>query len=159
MRIRIVCPVSCAYEGDAAFVSIPSTDGEFGVLPAHSSEICTIDRGYVRVSDKAMGTVDHTFAVAGGYAQVADDVVTVLAERACDLATVDADKVKADIQGFEEKLGNLSEDDARRAYLYNESHGVSSSLPNSQDVLAFDHLRTSSCPGWLSHPGHAFLKG
>ena len=109
MRIRIVCPVSCAYEGDAAFVSIPSTDGEFGVLPAHSSEICTIDRGYVRVSDKAMGTVDHTFAVAGGYAQVADD-----------LATVDADKVKADIQGFEEKLGNLSEDDARRAYLYNE---------------------------------------
>ena len=44
MRIRIVCPVSCAYEGDAAFVSIPSTDGEFGVLPAHSSEICTIDR-------------------------------------------------------------------------------------------------------------------
>ena len=106
MRIRIVCPVSCAYEGDAAFVSIPSTDGEFG--------------GYVRVSDKAMGTVDHTFAVAGGYAQVADDVVTVLAERACDLATVDADKLKADIQGFEEKLGNLSEDDARRAYLYNE---------------------------------------
>ncbi len=106
--------------GDAAFVSIPSTDGEFGVLPAHSSEICTIDRGYVRVSDKAMGTVDHTFAVAGGYAQVADDVVTVLAERACDLATVDADKLKADIQGFEEKLGNLSEDDARRAYLYNE---------------------------------------
>ena len=101
MRIRIVCPVSCAYEGDAAFVSIPSTDGEFGVLPAHSSEICTIDRGYVRVSDKAMGTVD-------------------LAERACDLATVDADKLKADIQGFEEKLGNLSEDDARRAYLYNE---------------------------------------
>lgn len=65
-------------------------------------------------------TVDHTFAVAGGYAQVADDVVTVLAERACDLATVDADKLKADIQGFEEKLGNLSEDDARRAYLYNE---------------------------------------
>ena len=63
---------------------------------------------------------DSTFAVAGGYAQVADDVVTVLAERACDLATVDADKLKADIQGFEEKLGNLSEDDARRAYLYNE---------------------------------------
>lgn len=120
MRIRIVCPVSCAYESDAAFVSIPSTDGEFGVLPAHSSEICTIDRGYVRVSDKAMGTVDHTFAVVGGYVQVADDVVTVLAERACDLATVDADKLKADIQGFEEKLGNLSEDDARRAYLYNE---------------------------------------
>ena len=49
------------------------------LIHIYSSEICTIDRGYVRVSDKAMGTVDHTFAVAGGYAQVADDVVTVLA--------------------------------------------------------------------------------
>ena len=72
MRIRIVCPVSCAYEGDAAFVSIPSTDGEFGVLPAHSSEICTIDRGYVRVSDKAMGTVDHTWTseISGTFCSV-----------------------------------------------------------------------------------------
>lgn len=120
MQIRIVCPESCAYEGEAAFVALPSTDGEFGILPRHASEICTIDCGYVRVCDKQMGTVDHTFAVDGGYAQVADDVVIVLAERACDLATVDADKLKADIQGFEEKLGNLSEDDARRAYLYNE---------------------------------------
>ena len=132
MRIRIVCPVSCAYEGDAAFVSIPSTDGEFGVLPAHSSEICTIDRGYVRVSDKAMGTVDHTFAVAGGYAQVADDVVTVLAERACDLATVDADKVKADIQGFEEKLVICRRMMHAAPTSIMKSHGVSSSLPNSQ---------------------------
>ena len=120
MLIRIVCPESCAYEGEAAFVSIPSTDGEFGVLKGHASEICTIEAGYVKVCDATMGQVSHTFAVDGGYAQVADDVVIVLAERTCDLATVDADKVKADIQGFEDQLSNLSEDDARRAYLYNE---------------------------------------
>lgn len=59
--------------------------------------------------------------MAGGYAQVADDVVTVLARARLRFGDpVDADKLKADIQGFEEKLGNLSEDDARRAYLYNE---------------------------------------
>ena len=120
MQIRIVCPESCAYEGEAAFVSIPSTDGEFGVLPRHASEICTIEPGFVKVCDQAMGTTDHTFAVSGGYAQVADDVVIVIAERACDLATVDADKIKAEIHGFEDQLSNLSEDDARRAYLYNE---------------------------------------
>ena len=134
MRIRIVCPVSLAYEGDAAFVSIPSTDGEFGVLPAHSSEICTIDRGYVRVSDKAMGTVDHTFAVAGGYAQVADDVVTVLAERACDLATVDADKVKADIQGLKRSWVICRRMMHAAPTSIMKSHGVSSSLPNSQTI-------------------------
>ena len=74
----------------------------------------------MRVCDKEMGTVDHTFAVGGGYAQIADDTVIVLAERACDLADVDAEKVKVELQGFEDNLRNLSEDDARRAYLYNE---------------------------------------
>ena len=120
MLIRIVCPESCAYEGEAAYVSIPSTDGEFGVLPHHASEICTIETGYVKVCDNAMGTTDHTFAVTGGYAQVADDVIIVLADKAEDLADVDPQKVQAEIQGFEDKLSNLSEDDARRAYLYNE---------------------------------------
>ena len=134
MRIRIVCPVSCAYEGDAAFVSIPSTDGEFGVLPAHSSEICTIDRGYVRVSDKAMGTVDHTFAVAGGYAQVADDVVTVLAARACYLATVDADMLKLIFKVLKRSWVICRRMMHAAPTSIMKSHGVSSSLPNSQTI-------------------------
>lgn len=120
MLIRIVCPEHCAYEGEAAFAVVPSTDGECGILPKHANEICTITDGYVRVCDKEMGTVDHTFAVGGGYAQIADDTVIVLAERACDLADVDAEKVKVELQGFEDNLRNLSEDDASRAYLYNE---------------------------------------
>ena len=120
MLIRIVCPEHCAYEGEAAFAVGPSTDGECGILPKHANEICTITDGYVRVCDKEMGTVDHTFAVGGGYAQIADDTVIVLAERACDLADVDAEKVKVELQGFEDNLRNLSEDDAHRAYLYNE---------------------------------------
>ena len=120
MLIRIVCPEHCAYEGEASFAVVPSTDGECGILPKHANEICTITDGYVRVCDKEMGTVDHTFAVGGGYAQIADDTVIVLAERACDLADVDAEKVKVELQGFEDNLRNLSKDDARRAYLYNE---------------------------------------
>ena len=60
------------------------------------------------------------FVIAAVVGILSIKLVSWLAERACDLATVDADKLKADIQGFEEKLGNLSEDDARRAYLYNE---------------------------------------
>lgn len=120
MHIRIVCPEHCAYEADAAFVAVPATDGELGVLPRHASEIATIEPGYVRVCDEAMGEPDHTFAVTGGYVQVADDEVVVLAERAEDLASVDTDDVKERLAGFEEQLRNLSQDDARRAYLYNE---------------------------------------
>ena len=120
MQLRIVCPEHSEYEGEAAFVALPSTDGELGVAARHASEICTLGAGYVRVCDVAMGTVDHRFAVSGGYAQIADDEVIILAERACDMASVDADQVTEKMRGFEDQLSVLSENDARRAYLYNE---------------------------------------
>ena len=120
MRIRIVCPESSAYEGDAAFVVLPSLGGELGVLPGHASEICSVEAGRVRVSDTAMGTVDHVFVVSGGYAQITGDEVIILAERAADTAAIDVDAVRASLAGFEDELSNLSKDDAHRAYLYNE---------------------------------------
>lgn len=120
LRVRIVCPEHSAYDADAAFVSIPSSDGCLGVAPHHASEICTIDPGFVTICDEAMGHVDHTFAVYMGYAEVTSDEVVILAERAQDLSELDVEKVQADIQGFEEKLSNLSKDDAHRLYLYNE---------------------------------------
>lgn len=120
MMLRIVCPEKSAYEGEAAFVTLPTTDGELGVASRHASEICTLSSGYIRVCDTAMGTVDRRFAVSGGYAQIADDEVIVLAERAADVGSIQADQVQAKLQGFEDQLSVLSENDARRAYLYNE---------------------------------------
>lgn len=120
MHLRIVCPESSAYEGDCAFVTIPSSDGSMGVLPNHASEICTITPGLVTVCDAAMGSVDHRFAVWRGYAQVSDNQVIILAERAQDLADVDVEEVRSTLQDFEDKLSNLSDTDARRSYLYNE---------------------------------------
>ena len=120
MRVRIVCPEHLEYEGEAAFVALPSTDGELGVLPGHANEICTLSKGYLHVSDTAMGTVDHEFAIIGGYAEITGDEVVVLAARACDMAAVKADEVRAEQQEFEDQLSNLRENDAHRAYLYNE---------------------------------------
>ena len=120
MYVRIVCPEHYAYEGEAAFVALPTADGERGVAPRHASEICSVTAGYVRVCDAQMGSVTHTFAVDGGYAEITGDEVVILAERAEDMASVNADEVRERLQGFEEQLGNLSADDARRAYLYNE---------------------------------------
>lgn len=120
MQLRIVCPEDCVFDGEVAFISVPSTDGQFGILSRHASEICTIERGYVRISDHKMGTVDHTIAVSEGYVQVANDEVIILVERACDLADVDVRTVRDRMAGFEDQLRNLSKDDAHRAYLYNE---------------------------------------
>lgn len=120
MQLRIVCPEECVFEGPVAYVAVPTTVGEFGILPRHASEVCTIDGGRVRVSEQKMGVTDHVFAVTEGYVQVANDEVIILAERAIDLEKVDSDDVAARLADFEDQLGKMSENDARRAYLYNE---------------------------------------
>lgn len=120
MQLRIVCPEECVFEGPVAYVAVPTTVGEFGILPRHASEVCTIDGGHVRVSEQKMGVTDRVFAVTEGYVQVANDEVIVLVERAIDLEKVDSDDVAASLADFEDQLGKMSENDARRAYLYNE---------------------------------------
>lgn len=120
MQLRIVCPEECVFEGPVAYVAVPSTIGEFGILPRHASEICTIDGGRIRVSEQKMGVTDRVFAVTDGYVQVANDEVIVLAERAVDVDAVDKDDISAKLADFEDQLGKMSENDARRAYLYNE---------------------------------------
>ena len=120
MKLRVVSPEECVFEGMVAYVAVPSTAGEFGILPHHASEICTIESGRIRVSESQMGVTDRVFAVTDGYVQVANDEVIVLAERALDIEKVDAEEVSAQMAGFEDELGKMSENDARRAYLYNE---------------------------------------
>lgn len=120
MQLRIVCPEECVFEGPVAYVAVPTTVGEFGILPRHASEVCTIDGGRVCVSEQKMGVTDRVFAVTEGYVQVANDEVIVLVERAIDLEKVDSDDVAARLADFEDQLGKMSENDARRAYLYNE---------------------------------------
>ena len=120
MQLRIVCPEECVFEGPVAYVAVTTTVGEFGILPRHASEVCTIDGGRVRVSEQKMGVTDRVFAVTEGYVQVANDEVIVLVERAIDLEKVDSDDVAARLADFEDQLGKMSENDARRAYLYNE---------------------------------------
>ena len=120
MQLRIVCPEECVFEGPVAYVAVPTTVGEVGILPRHASEVCTIDGGHVRVSEQKMGVTDRVFAVTEGYVQVANDEVIVLVERAIDLEKVDSDDVAARLADFEDQLGKMSENDARRAYLYNE---------------------------------------
>lgn len=120
MKLRVVSPEECVFEGMVAYVAVPSTAGEFGILPHHASEICTIESGRIRVSEQQMGVTDRVFAVEDGYVQVANDEVIVLATRAIDTFKVDVEEVAARLTDLESQMGKMSENDGRRAYLYNE---------------------------------------
>jgi len=79
LRVSIVSPERTLYEGEADLVVAPAWDGEVGVLRGHAPLLVLLGKGPLRVR-AADG--EHQFQIAGGFLQVANDVVTVLSEHA-----------------------------------------------------------------------------
>ena len=79
----VVTPEKTALETKAEFIAMPLYDGEIGILPGHSPMIGRLGYGEMRI--RANGQ-DARYYVDGGFVQVADNVVSILTNRA-DLAT------------------------------------------------------------------------
>jgi F-type H+-transporting ATPase subunit epsilon len=75
----VVTPEETAVEQTADFVALPLYDGEIGIAPGHSPLIGRLGYGELRVRS---GKEVTRYYIDGGFVQVADNVVSVLTERA-----------------------------------------------------------------------------
>ena len=116
VRLEFVTPERAIVHDDVDEVELPGVDGFFGVLPGHAPLLAALRTGEMWYRKGA----DKKFAfLAGGFAEVVADRVSVLAlvaERAddIDLARAEASKRRA-----EEQLARpgVAEMDAERARL------------------------------------------
>lgn len=87
LRCIVVTPEETVLDGHASFVALPLYDGEVGIARNHSPMIGRLGYGEMRVRN-GDGTVHYY--VDGGFVQVADNLVSVLTNRAIPSASVDA---------------------------------------------------------------------
>src|SRR6516165_5093042 len=85
VRCVVVTPEKSILDETAQFVALPMYDGELGVLPGRAALIGRLGYGELRLKE---GNRERRFFVDGGFAQVRQDVVTVLTAHA-----VEADKI------------------------------------------------------------------
>jgi F-type H+-transporting ATPase subunit epsilon len=79
LRCIIVTPETTVLDTPADFVALPLYDGEAGIAPGRAPLIGRLGYGELRVSYKD----EHIrYYVDGGFVQVADNVVSVLTNRA-----------------------------------------------------------------------------
>jgi F-type H+-transporting ATPase subunit epsilon len=79
LRCVVVTPERALLDAEVDFVAIPMYDGELGVLPGRAALIGRLGPGELRTRH---GQETRRFFVDGGFAQVHDNVVTVLTPRA-----------------------------------------------------------------------------
>ena len=86
LRLDIVTIERLAFSGDVDMVIAPGVEGELGILPRHASLITALSAGELRFKQ---GAEEQSFAIGGGYLEVLDNHVTVLADSAEHAAEID----------------------------------------------------------------------
>ena len=107
LKFSLVSPERELFSGDVDQVDVPGTEGDLGILPNHSPLMAAIRTGLVGVYHDG---VESFYFVQGGFADVTQDGLTVLAERAMALGDVDLPGIDAEIERIEAKMHELEGD-------------------------------------------------
>ncbi len=92
IQCSIITPEAQLLDAKASAVVIPAHDGQIGILENRAPLLCELGTGVMRVDTPDQGP--RVFYVDGGFAQVLDNEVIVLTER----AAAAADIVRAEAQ-------------------------------------------------------------
>ena len=108
---ELVSPERLLLSEQVVSVVVPGTDVEFTVLKDHAPFMATIKPGCVVVTQVGGGV--QKFFVRGGFADVNGAGLTILAEQAIPLESLDPDAFAQEIRNAEEDVAD-ARDDAQR---------------------------------------------
>ncbi len=112
MQFDLVSPERSLASMDATSVQIPGADGDMTVMADHAPTITTLRPGVLKVD---AGGTTHEFVVTGGFAEIGQSGVSVLAERAvarADVTQGDMDAMMDEAQDSYDRAKAAAQGDA-----------------------------------------------
>jgi F-type H+-transporting ATPase subunit epsilon len=88
---EVISPEQIVYSGEVDMVILRSVEGELGILPFHTPLIALLDIGEMRVK---YNQKQEYIALQGGYLDVREDKVVVLADAAELASEIDVERAK-----------------------------------------------------------------
>jgi len=96
--LDLVTPDKTVFSGSVQTVVAPGLLGEFGVLPGHANMLAELTLGRLAYQSGAGETV---VAVAGGFAEITGEKVTILLDDAVNALELDANTLDNEISELE----------------------------------------------------------
>lgn len=106
LQLEVVTPDKTVVSGEVEMAVCPGVEGEFGVLPKHVSLLSALKIGGLRY--RAGSKEEHVF-ISGGFADVNNDVLTVLAESAELAENIDTARAMAAKERAEQRISSHDE--------------------------------------------------
>ena len=110
LNVEIVTPEKRVAQLEADEAIVPGGEGLFGVRPGHTPFLSVVEPGALTVRD---GGNQQTWFVAGGFVEVANDKVVVLADQAESIAAIDVEAARRRLGEGQARMKGMSSEDAR----------------------------------------------
>jgi F-type H+-transporting ATPase subunit epsilon len=91
LNLDVVTPEKLVFSGLVDYVSVPGVDGELGILPYHCPLITMLQPGELRIRKE---NEEVSVAVGGGYLEVRQDRIIILADIAERDDSIDEQKAE-----------------------------------------------------------------
>jgi F-type H+-transporting ATPase subunit epsilon len=113
MKLEIIAPSGKIYEGEVKEVTLPGSEGEFGVLEGHSPLVSTLKAGVVEIK-KDSG--DELVAINWGYADVTPNSINVLVDEAVPLESSEGHDIADAVAKAKKLMADFADSDQALAY-------------------------------------------
>ena len=111
VQFELVSPERLVLSSEVSMVVVPGAEGDFGVLPGHAPMISNVRSGVISIyNDRA---IEARVFVAGGFAEVSNNRLTVLTEDAIALDEIKRADADARLAEAREAVGDASDDRGR----------------------------------------------
>jgi F-type H+-transporting ATPase subunit epsilon len=116
LQLEIVTPRRVVFKGEVTSFSAPGVVGGFQVLYNHAPLLSSLKIGEVKIKE-ASGTEFH-YAISGGFVEVRENHILLLAETAERTDEIDAERAKASRDRAQKRMAEKKSDiDFERARL------------------------------------------
>jgi F-type H+-transporting ATPase subunit epsilon len=112
LTLEIVTPERRVLSVTCDEVRAPGVGGGFGIRQNHEPFMTALDAGRLTYVE---GGREHHYAIGGGFLQVADNRVIVLADGAESASEIDVEQARRAFQEAQDRLLKMTEQDERHA--------------------------------------------
>lgn len=112
LKLEIITPEKIALSEETTSIVVPATDGLLGIWPDHAPLLAGLKPGSVKYKT-ASG--EKVVVVAGGFIEVANNVVSIIAPAAEMAADIDLERAQEAKKRAMERLANRENVDVARA--------------------------------------------
>ncbi|MBZ4683413.1 MAG: F-type H+-transporting ATPase subunit epsilon [Fusobacteriaceae bacterium] len=106
-NLKIITPLKIVLDKEVERVILRTTEGDMGILPNHAPFVAELAIGEMKIKSNSD---ELKYFVAGGFLEIKDNNVVILADDAMDAKDIDIERAKKEAEIAKARLAKLKED-------------------------------------------------